>query len=143
MLCNRGTHPPATSAYRPAERRTFSNSIVDGLNVWLDAQLRLVSGRSTIAEAIRYAPSRWDGLPRFLNGRVELDTNPVERAIRPVTLGRKTTCSLPPMYAFLQEVLQRRLMYIPRTALGVASGLQHVSTGAGEYPMDDLKVDDV
>ncbi len=38
---------------------------------------------------IRYALSRWHGLTRFLNdGRVELDTNPVERAIRPVTLGR-------------------------------------------------------
>ncbi len=40
----------------------------------------------TLAEAIRYALSRWHGLTRFLNdGRVELDTNPVERAIRPVT----------------------------------------------------------
>jgi transposase len=50
----------------------------------------LVSGRSTLAKAIRYAFSRWHGLTRFLNdGRVELDTTPVERAIRPVTLGRK------------------------------------------------------
>jgi transposase len=77
--------------YRLAERRTFSKPIVDALNVWLDTQLRLVPGRSTLAEAIRYALSRWHGLTRFLNdGRVELDTNPVERAIRPVTLGRKT-----------------------------------------------------
>jgi transposase len=38
----------------------------------------------------RYALSRWEGLTRFLHdGRVELDTNPVERAIRPVALGRK------------------------------------------------------
>ena len=55
-----------------------------------EAQLPLVSGRSTLAEAIRYALSRWEGLTRFLNdGRIELDTNPVERAIRPVALGRK------------------------------------------------------
>jgi len=42
------------------------------------------------AFAIRYALSRWEGLTRFLHdGRIELDTNPVERAIRPVALGRK------------------------------------------------------
>lgn len=53
-------------------------------------QLTRVPGRSTLAEAIRYALSRWKGLTRFLNdGRIELDTNPVERAIRPVALGRK------------------------------------------------------
>ena len=84
-----------------------------------------------VAEAIRYALSRWDGLTRFLkDGRVELDTNPVERAIRPVALGRKnhlfagsdrggkrwaTVCSLIETakmngvepYAYLKDVLQR------------------------------------
>jgi transposase len=43
-----------------------------------------------LPRAIRYALSRWQGLMRFLlNGRIELETNPVERAIRPVALGRK------------------------------------------------------
>jgi transposase len=57
---------------------------------WLEAQLPRVAGRSTLAEAIRYALRRWEGLTRFLHdGRIELDTNPVERAIRPVALGRK------------------------------------------------------
>jgi hypothetical protein len=51
--------------------------------------LSRVSGRGTLAEAIRYALFRWQGLARFLHdGRIELDTNPVERAIRPVALGR-------------------------------------------------------
>lgn len=120
-------------AQRLAERRTFSKPIVDALHVWLDAQLRLVSGRSTLAEAIRYALSRWHGLTRFLHdGRVELDTNPVERAIRPVALGRKNhlfagsdggghrwavicsliaTCKLNDVepYAYLRDVLQRMI----------------------------------
>ena len=48
-----------------------------------------VPARSTLADAIRYALGRWTGLTRFLDdGRIELDTNPVERAIRPVALGR-------------------------------------------------------
>ena len=43
-----------------------------------------------LAEAIRYALSRWSALCRFLDdGRIDLDNNPVERAIRPVALGRK------------------------------------------------------
>ncbi len=46
--------------------------------------------RSGLAEAIRYALARWPALRRFLDdGRIDLDTNTVERAIRPVTLGRK------------------------------------------------------
>ncbi len=43
-----------------------------------------------MAQAIRYALNHWKRLIRFLdNGRFELDTNIVERAMRPVALGRK------------------------------------------------------
>ena len=39
---------------------------------------------------IRYALSRWDGLSRFLDdGRIDLDSNIVERSIRPLALNRK------------------------------------------------------
>ena len=49
-----------------------------------------VASRSPLAEAVRYALARWDGLTRFLgDGRIELDTNPVERSIRPIALNRK------------------------------------------------------
>lgn len=45
---------------------------------------------SFIGEAIRYALTRWDGLSRFLDaGRVDLDSNTVERSIRPLALNRK------------------------------------------------------
>src|SRR5207247_1208275 len=58
--------------------------------LWLEAQLAAVSGKSTIAGAIRYALSRWEGLTRFLDdGRIEIDSNVVERSIRPIALGRK------------------------------------------------------
>ena len=69
----------------------FSKPIVDKLcRPGWRRSFRRVPGRSTLAEAIRYALSRWEGLTRFLHdGRIELDTNPVERAIRPVALGRK------------------------------------------------------
>jgi transposase len=82
---------------RPAEeRRTVrqerSRPLVDALHAWLTAQLGRVSGRSTLAEAIRYALRHWQGLVLFLeDGRIELDNNTVERAIRPIALGRKNS----------------------------------------------------
>ncbi|HEY6254730.1 MAG TPA: IS66 family transposase [Xanthobacteraceae bacterium] len=118
-------------AHRMAERRAFSRPLVDKMKLWLEQQLPQVPGRGKLAEAIRYALSRWHGLTRFLHdGRIELDTNPVERAIRPVALGRKnhlfagsdgggerwaTLCSLIETckmngvepYAYLRDVLQR------------------------------------
>jgi len=70
-------------------RFSRSKPLVDTLKPWLESQLAAVSGKSTIAEAIRYALTRWDGLTRFLDdGRVEIDSNAVERAIRPIALGR-------------------------------------------------------
>lgn len=77
-------------AQRLTVRRDRSAPLIDELKVWLEAMLHKVSGRSPMAEAIRYSLSRWDGLTWFLHdGRVELDTNPVERAMRPIALNRK------------------------------------------------------
>jgi transposase len=71
-------------------RQAKSRAIVDALEPWLKAKLGLVSQKSKLAEAIRYALSRWAGLSRFLDdGRVEIDSNVVERAIRPIALNRK------------------------------------------------------
>ena len=65
---------------------------MEALNGWLTAQLGRVSGKSTLAEAIRYALRHWPGLVLFLeDGRLELDTNTIERAIRPIALGRKNS----------------------------------------------------
>jgi transposase len=80
----------------PDERRAIrherSKPIVDALHGWLMAQLERVSGRSTLAEAIRYALRHWQGLVLFLDdGRLELDTNTVERTMRDVALGRKNS----------------------------------------------------
>jgi transposase len=60
------------------------------LKAWFEWQLTRVSAKATIAEDIRYALNHWDGLTRFLDdGRIELDTNIVERSIRPLVLNRK------------------------------------------------------
>jgi transposase len=75
---------------RRAERHGRSKPIVQALEPWLRAKLEIISQKSKLAEAIRYALARWDGLTRFLDdGRIEIDSNVVERSIRPIALNRK------------------------------------------------------
>jgi Transposase IS66 family/IS66 C-terminal element/Transposase C of IS166 homeodomain/zinc-finger binding domain of transposase IS66 len=75
---------------RQAVRQEQSKPVVDDLRTWLDAQLAKVPRRARIAEASRYALKLWSGLRLFLDdGRIEIDTNAVERAIRPIALNRK------------------------------------------------------
>ena len=85
---------------RRQARQRRTKPLVDALRLWLEAQLAAVSGKSTIAGAIRYALSRWDGLARFLDdGRIEINSNVVERSIRPIALGRKIISSPAPTAA--------------------------------------------
>ncbi|HME20738.1 MAG TPA: IS66 family transposase [Acetobacteraceae bacterium] len=75
---------------RRSVRQLRSRPLVEAMRTWLTERLARISGRSTLAQAIRYALNHWDGLILFLDdGRLELDTNTVERAMRPVALGRK------------------------------------------------------
>ena len=75
---------------RKAVRQKLSKPIVDTLQPWLEARLQEVSSASELARHIRYGLKRWDGLTRFLSdGRLEMDTNGVENAIRPIPLTRK------------------------------------------------------
>ena len=65
-------------------RQQKSRPLADAFEPWLRAKLALISQKSKLAEAIRYALSRWEGLTRFIDdGRIELDNNTVERSIRP------------------------------------------------------------
>ncbi len=76
--------------HRPRVRSERSRTIVEGLYGWLSEQLPRVSGASDLAKAMRYALRHWPGVIAFLdNGSIEMDTNVVERAIRPIPLDRK------------------------------------------------------
>src|SRR5437667_3275006 len=75
---------------RRAGRQARSKELVEKLHVWLEQQLARVSRSSVIAEDIRYGLNHWQGLSRFLDdGRIEIDSNTVERSIRGIALGRK------------------------------------------------------
>ncbi len=79
-----------SAADRLAVRQAKSRPLVTDLRAWFEAQIATLPGRGPTAGAIRYALNHWDGLERFLgDGRIELDTNSVERAIRPIKLSKK------------------------------------------------------
>jgi transposase len=79
---------PAEHRRRVRDER--SRPIVDALHAWLLEHVERVSAVSDLAKAMRYAIRHWPGLVVFLDdGRVEMDTNVVERAIRPSVLTRK------------------------------------------------------
>ena len=71
-------------------REKRSRPLLIALERFLRDKLALISQKSTLAVAIRYATSRWDGLTLYVeDGRVEMDSNTVERSIRPLALTRK------------------------------------------------------
>ncbi len=75
---------------RQAVRQARSRPVTEAFEPWLREKLAIVSQKSKLAEAIRYALSHWAGLSLFLDdGRVEIDSNVVERSIRPLALTRK------------------------------------------------------
>ena len=77
-------------ALRRSLRQTKSKPIVDELKLWFEASLQRISKGSKLGEAIRYGLRHWDGLGRYLeDGRIEIDSNTVERSMRPIALSRK------------------------------------------------------
>jgi len=71
-------------------RKARAGPALDGLHTGLTATLARVPGRGDLAGAIRYALTRWPALVRYRDdGRLAIDNNAAERAIRPLTLGRK------------------------------------------------------
>ena len=68
-------------------RQEKSKPLVMAFRPWLEQQLARVSGKSGLADELRYGLNHWNGLVRFLDdGRIELDTNIVERGIRPLVI---------------------------------------------------------
>ena len=75
---------------RVALRQARSKPLFDDLEAWLHAQLPKISGKSPLAQAIRYALNRLPKARSYLeNGCLELDNNTAERAMKPVAIGRK------------------------------------------------------
>ncbi|MFL5334343.1 MAG: IS66 family transposase, partial [Geminicoccaceae bacterium] len=75
---------------RAAARDEHARPRLDRLRAFLQTALVRISGKSTLANAIRYTLSRWTALTHYVaNGRLEMSNNAAERGIRPLALGRK------------------------------------------------------
>lgn len=79
---------------QPHERHTVRQARagpeLKSLHEWLHKTATTLSKKSELAKAIRYALSNWVALTRFCeDGRLEIDNNAAERALRAVALGRK------------------------------------------------------
>jgi len=75
---------------RCAVRRERSQPLIEAMHDWLTQSLERLSQKSDLAKAIRYALTRWEELGRYCDdGRIEIDNNAAERALRCVALGRK------------------------------------------------------
>lgn len=80
-------HDPAA---RRAARQERSAPIIADLEAWLTHHRARVATKSPLGQALQYIAKYWDGLCLFLaDGRIELDSNTVERTIRPIALNRK------------------------------------------------------
>jgi transposase len=79
-----------TADERRRTRQAESVPIAEALKKWAEEILPKLSGRSELAAAFRYMRSRWTSLLRcFDDGRLALDNNAAERALRGVAVGRK------------------------------------------------------
>ena len=75
---------------RLAARQERSAPLVAAFRQWLTQKRAQISAKSRLGEKLAYIHRHWDGLSLFLaNGRLEMDTNPVENRIRPLVLTRK------------------------------------------------------
>jgi transposase len=69
---------------------TQTRPLLNDMRRWLTSLLPTLSTKAALAGAIQYAFNRWEALNVFAgDGRVEIDNNAVERALRAVSLGRK------------------------------------------------------
>lgn len=76
------------------ERRTLrqqhARPLLADLKSWIEETLSTLPQKQKLAEAMRYALSRWAALSVYIDdGRVEIDNNIAERAMRPLGIGRK------------------------------------------------------
>ena len=124
--------------HRREVRQASARPIVDALRAWLMEQSSTLSLRSVTMDAITYVMNQWQALTRYLDdGRIEIDNNAAERALRGVALGRKN-------YLFLGSDAGGERAATMYSLLGTArlnninpqAYLQHVLGVIADYPVN-------
>ena len=130
----RGSPPEQRQAIREAR----TQPLMAAFKIWLLKQLATLSRKSVMADAINYSLNHWAALTRFTaDGRIEIDNNAAERALRTVALGRKN-------YLFLGSDVGGERAATLYSLLGTAklndinpeAYLRHVLTVIADYPVN-------
>jgi len=81
-------HLEAEERYR--QRQLHAVPLLNDIRDWLDQSLPQVPPTSLTGKALYYLDNQWDKLIRYCeDGRLEIDNNATERAIRPFVIGRR------------------------------------------------------
>ena len=79
-----------TPERRYAHRQRQAKPVLNAMRLWLDQVLPQVPPTSATGKALHYLHNEWEKLIRYLDdGRLEIDNNAAENAIRPFVIGRK------------------------------------------------------
>lgn len=79
-----------TVEQRQCQRQARAGPILDAFRHWLEATYAKTGQKSALGKAIQYSLNRWKALVRYVeDGRINIDNNPIENAIRGIAMGRK------------------------------------------------------
>lgn len=88
QLCDQD--PEMTPEKRKEKRQELAKPIMLSMKAWMESEGIKYGEKTSMGKAITYAYTRWDNMMRYLDdGRIHIDNNLAENAIRPITLGRK------------------------------------------------------
>jgi len=81
-----------SDAQRRELRQSRAVPVLDGLRDWLDQHLPVVVKQSALGKAMHYRDKQWPRLTVYTeDGRLKIDNNLCENAIRPFVIGRKNS----------------------------------------------------
>jgi hypothetical protein len=136
----RGSDP----AMRLAIRQERSAPVLVRFDEWLQHHRPRASAKSPLGEALSYIAKYREGLGRFLtDGRVEIDSNPVERTIRPIALNRKNALFAghdagAENWAVIASLIETCKMNAIDPHAWLASTLTEIVNGHKQTQIDDL-----
>jgi transposase len=126
---------------RFALRDQYARPILESIKAWLDEQAMNVSSKTDIGAAIGYMLNQWPKLINYLlDGRLEIDNNLIENAVRPVALGRKNWLFAGSHDAARQSALIYSLVGTAKMhGIEPWAYLKDVLTRIHDHPVKDIK----